>query len=135
MVRPPKKTARQKGRGSSKRMQRMMKNMEEVPATRVLMTLDDGSGILLEGPQVIKLTVQGQETWQIIGTAEDLSPDEMSELLQGEVGTEEAEVIEISEEDIMLVASQTGVSPEEARAALQQSGGEPARAIMLLKSS
>ncbi|MFX1512297.1 MAG: nascent polypeptide-associated complex protein [Promethearchaeota archaeon] len=132
MVRPPKKPSRQKGKGASKRMQRMMKNMEEISATKVIMTLDDGGGILLESPQVIKLTVQGQETWQIIGESESLSPDEMKELLQEEKEAEE-EFLEISEEDIILVASQTGVNPEEARAALQQAGGEPARAILLLK--
>jgi nascent polypeptide-associated complex subunit alpha len=99
------------------------------------MTLDDGGGILLESPQVIKLLVQGQETWQIIGTSENLSPDEMSELMQGEKEVVEDELLEIPEEDVMLVTSQAGVSPEEARAALQQVGGEPARAIMLLKSS
>ena len=91
-----------------------------------------GRKVLLEGCDVGKLTVQGQETWQIIGASESLSPDEMKELLQEEKEAEE-EVLEISEEDIILVASQAGVNPEEARAALQQAGGEPARAILLLK--
>lgn len=42
--------------------------------------------------------------------------------------------VEISDDDIALVASQTGKSPKEARAALEQSKGDLAEAIMQLSA-
>ncbi len=64
----------------------------------------------------------GGKIYQIIGTEE-----------RRELG-EEMGVVEIPEEDIQLVALQTGVSLEEARAALKEVGGDLAKAIMLIKS-
>ena len=40
--------------------------------------------------------------------------------------------VQIPEEDVILVAQQANVSLEEARAALEQTGGDLAQAILLL---
>lgn len=42
--------------------------------------------------------------------------------------------LEISEEDVQLVAAQVGCTAEEARAALKEAGGDIAKAIILLTS-
>jgi nascent polypeptide-associated complex subunit alpha len=43
--------------------------------------------------------------------------------------------VEVSEEDVALVAAQAGVSEEEARRALIEAGGDLAKAILSLRSS
>jgi nascent polypeptide-associated complex subunit alpha len=62
--------------------------------------------------------MQGQRMYQVVG---------------GEVREEALEAqLEIPEEDILLVAQQTGVSVERARAALEDTEGDLARAILML---
>jgi len=51
------------------------------------------------------------------------------------VEAERPEEIEISDEDVQLVVEQTGASPEEARKALEETGGDIAAAILKLKES
>ena len=54
--------------------------------------------------------------------------------IKEETSAEEPEpATEISEEDVRIVADQTGVSDDEARAALVESNGDLAEAIMKLK--
>jgi NACalpha-BTF3-like transcription factor len=81
----------------------------------------------------------GQEIYQVIGEAEEYSVGEVTigEKEEGEV----AEVIEeseakpvITENDIMLVAAQANVDKEEANAALIDTEGDIAKAILFLKN-
>jgi len=77
--------------------------------------------IVIEGPEVAILEVQGQKIFQVTG---------------GKI-TEKAlerKAAAISEEDARLVADQTGKSLEEAKKALEESGGDLAKAILLLQS-
>lgn len=67
---------------------------------------------------VAEMTVQGQKIYQVVGKPEVLE----------RAGAGPA----IPEEDIRLVAERAGVSPEEARKALEECGGEPAEAIIRL---
>jgi len=89
-----------------KKMQAMMKqlgiNQEEIPATKVIIENDDGN-IVIENPSVQKVTMQGQESFQITG---DIN--------------ESTEEVSFSEEDIKLVAEKTGKSEEEAKKALEE---------------
>ncbi len=99
-----------------KKMQRMMKQMglqmEDIDASKV--TIETGEGnIIISNPQVAKMKMQGQETWQITGDA-----------IQ-----EEKE--KFSEEDIEMITSQTGASEEEAKAKLEETG-DIAEAILQL---
>jgi len=74
--------------------------------------------ITIQDPEVAVLEVQGQKIFQITG---------------GEISERERErKISIPEEDVQLVAQQTGVSLERARAALEQTDGNLAQAILLL---
>jgi len=73
--------------------------------------------IIIDNPEVATVSVQGQTIYQVGG------------------GTvrEEGLTTQPSADDAKLVASQAGVSLEEASAALHESGGDLAQAIILLK--
>ncbi len=100
---------------SPKKMEAMMKQLgikqEEIDAKRVIIERDEGN-IVIENPGVVKIGMQGQESWQITGDARE----------------EEAG---ISEDDVKLVAEKTGKSEEEARKALEETN-DIAEAIVKL---
>ena len=99
-----------------KKMQGMMKQLgikqEEVAAKRVVIEKEDGGKIIIDEPSVSKITMQGQDSWQVTGEARE----------------EEEEGLR--EEDIKLVMEKTGKSEEESRKALEEAGGEVAQAII-----
>jgi nascent polypeptide-associated complex subunit alpha len=101
-----------------KQMQAMMKQMgikqEEIEVERVILEGSDKK-IIIEPAAVQKITMQGQESWQVTGEAR-----------------EEAKEEGISEADIALVSEKAGVEPNEARAALEKSNGDIAAAIVAL---
>ncbi len=100
-----------------KKMQAMMKQMgikqESIVASRVVIEKEDGN-IVIEQPDVQKIVMQGQESWQITGQAR-----------------EESVASEISEDDVALVVEKTGKSKDEARKALEATG-DIAEAIVQL---
>ena len=73
--------------------------------------------IIIDEPEVAIVTVQGQKVYQVGG---------------GREREEEASSSTV-QDDAKLVATQAGVSVEEAANALKQSGGDLAQAIILLK--
>lgn len=89
-----------------------LKDVEEV----VIKTAD--SNIVIENANVTIMTVQGSETYQIVGDVKEVPKS-----------------LEIPAEDIKLVMEQTGVSEEEARNALKNSNGDLAEAIVALSSA
>ncbi|MEM4271765.1 MAG: nascent polypeptide-associated complex protein [Candidatus Pacearchaeota archaeon] len=93
-------------------MQKLGINQEEVSAKRVVIERDEGN-IVIENPNIQKIKMQGQESWQITGEARE----------------EEAG---IKEEDVALVAEKTGKSKKEAKEALEKTGGDIAEAIVEL---
>ena len=99
-----------------KKMKAMMKqmgiNQEEVAAKRVVIEKED-SKIVIDNPSVQKITMQGQESWQIAGEARE-------------------EALGVSEDDILMVAEKTGKSKAEAKKALESVNGEIAEAIVKL---
>ena len=99
-------------------MKGMMKKMgisqEELPVTRVVFEMD-GSNLVIEDPSVVRIKMQGQESFQVTGEA----VEESASLF--------------SEEDLKMVIEQSGKSEEEVREALEKSGGDIAEAIMSLK--
>jgi len=98
-----------------KKMQAMMKQMgmsqDEIDASKVTIEKTDGSNIIINNPSVMKINVQGQESFQVSG--------------------EVSEATGISEEDIKTVAEKTGKSEEEAKTALEKTG-DLAEAILEL---
>ncbi len=99
-----------------KKMQAMMKQMgmsqEEIDASRVVIEKTDGSKLIIENPSVSKIKIQGQETFQILGSV-----------------SEEAE--SFSEEDVRTIVEKTGASKEIAAETLERTG-DLAEAILEL---
>jgi len=146
------------GKGMNRQMRRKMKSqgiegMEPIEAKRVIIETADGN-LVINGPQVIKLNQQGMEIYQVIGKAEESEGSEESDTIEGEEVSENEPMIEkgvppigketvvapvslnaeITDQDIELVAMQTGVSKAQAEKALKESNGDLARAILSLKS-
>ncbi|RLE74395.1 MAG: NagC family transcriptional regulator [Thermoprotei archaeon] len=106
----------------SKRLGLSMEELSGVREVRIL--LEDGRCIVFDLPKVVKLRAQGVEIYQVMGESRVVEAP----------APEAAEELEIPEEDVQLVAEQAGVSLEEARRALIETGGDLAQAIMLLTS-
>ena len=99
-----------------KKMQAVMKQMGinqiEIPTSRVVIEKDDGKNIVIKNPSVVKIKMQGQESFQITGEV-----------------SEEAE--KFSEEDVKVVIKKTNCSKEDAINALEETG-DLAEAILRL---
>ncbi|MDD3178333.1 MAG: nascent polypeptide-associated complex protein [Candidatus ainarchaeum sp.] len=100
-----------------RRMQSMMKQMgienKEISAKRVIIETNDSKIIILE-PQVTKITMQGQSSFQISGDIQ-----ESKELI-------------IPQEDIDMVSTQANISKEKAKKLLEETKGDIAKAISLI---
>lgn len=98
-----------------KKMQAMMRQMgirqEEIAASKVTIECSD-KVIVIGEPSVVKITMQGQESWQITGQVRE------------EQG--------ISEDDVKIISEKAGVSLENARRALEKHGGDLAQALASL---
>ena len=119
-------------RMDSRRARRMMKQMgmkmDELGDVHTVILQGKNREIVIEGPAVTSINVQGQKMYQIAGGKEtERKP-------QTEAAPAEEELLEIPEEDILLVAQQANVGMEKARAALEQSGGDLAQAILMLQT-
>lgn len=99
-----------------KKMQAMMRQMgikqEDIEASRVIIESTDRK-IVIDNPSVQKITMQGQDSWQIAGEAREESAG-------------------VSGEDVKMVMEKTGASEEKARRALEASNGDMAEAILAL---
>lgn len=95
-------------------MRQMGIKQEEIEAERVIIESSDKS-IIIEKPSVQKITMQGQDSWQIAGKAREESKK------QG-----------INEEDVQIVVDKTGKGEKEAREALENAQGDIAEAIVRL---
>jgi nascent polypeptide-associated complex subunit alpha len=108
------------GRGMNpKHMKAMMKkhgiNIEDFDDVQEVIIKTSSKTLVFKDAQVTCMEVQGQKTYQVVGTPEEVTSDSG-----------------IPKEDIELVAAQAGVSEEEAKKALEECGGEPAEAIIKL---
>ena len=97
-----------------KMAKRMGINAVPVEASEVIIKSGERE-IVISNPQVSRVNMMGQDTWQITGEAS------------------EREAANYSEEDIKTVANQTGTGLDAAENALKETGGDLAEAIMKLK--
>ena len=93
-------------------MKKMGIKQVDVPSSEVIIK-SEGRDIIITSPKVVRVNMMGQDSFQITGIVE-----------------ERAASVEISEEDVKTVSSQAGVSEDDARKALEASGGDLAAAIM-----
>ena len=104
-------------REANRMMQRMGMQVEQIDnVTRVIIE-SASKRIVINDPEVAIVKVQGQTVYQVGG---------------GTAREEDLAGVS-SQEDAKLVASQAEVPVEEAAKALQQSGGDLAQAIIILK--
>lgn len=100
------------------KMQGMMKKMgiaqSNLPVRRVVFEMADGN-LVIDNPSVVKISMQGQISYQVTGEAVEESAESFSD------------------EDVEMVVGQTGKSEDEVKAALETSDGDIAEAIMALK--
>jgi nascent polypeptide-associated complex subunit alpha len=121
-----------------RRMQQQGIDMEPIDATRVIIEGPENT-LVIDEPEVVLMKQMGQEIYQIIGDAEEYSVGEV-QIGDREEGEQEDAIAEseaktvITENDIMLVAAQANVDKEEANAALIDSEGDIAKAILFLKN-
>ncbi len=103
-------------------MQRMGLNMAPMPEVQQVIFKTSTKEIIVEDPEVAVISIKGQKIFQVTG--EKIT----------EKALEAKPKLVIPEEDVQLVADQTGKSLEEARRALEETEGDLAKAILLLQS-
>ncbi len=110
-----------------KKMQKMMKDFgmetEDLDVKKVIFVFDEEEWIF-EEPKVQVMDILGVKTYSITGKPKKIKKEKVEE--------EEVKV-EITEEDVELVANQCNVSKEEARKALEECNGDIAEAILKLE--
>lgn len=93
-----------------RQMQGMMRKMGikqvDIPATEVIIKTEDKE-IVITNPQVSKVNMMGNDTFQITGTVNE---------------REKTQEIEFSKEDIQTIIDQAGCSEEDAKFALEKTG-------------
>lgn len=96
-----------------KKMEAAMRQLgiksEPIEAKSVIIETASGR-LVIDNPQVVQITMQGQKSFQISGDVRS----------------------ESSGDDLRMVMEQAGCSEEDARAALEKSGGDIAEAILSL---
>jgi nascent polypeptide-associated complex subunit alpha len=95
-------------------MKKMGMKQEDIPATEVIIKTQAGD-LLIRNPQVAKITMAGEESFQITGQVERTQV--------------------VNEGDIETVMTQAQCSREQAHAALEKSDGDLAEAILNLQES
>ena len=104
-------------REARRMMRRMGLNMSPLEVEEVILRTKDRE-IIIQDPEVAVLEIQGQRIFQVTG---------------GKISEKERKKrVVIPEEDVQLVAQQAGVSLDRAKAALEQTNGDLAQAILLL---
>ncbi len=100
-------------------MKKMGMQQEDIPATEVIIRLEDKE-LVISDPQVAKVRMMGQETYQITGEATERALDTAPS---------------IGEEDIETVMAQADVDKAAAEQAIRDADGDLAAAIMALSGN
>jgi nascent polypeptide-associated complex subunit alpha len=99
-----------------KKMNSLMKqmgiNQTEINAEKVIINKKNGGRLIIENPEVLKIKIQGVESFQITGNIKEE---------------------EFSEQDIQMIMEKTNCSRKEAESILQETG-DLAEAILKLSN-
>lgn len=111
------------GRDAKRMMQKMGMKVDEIEGVTEVLIRTATREIVIDAPVVSSIVLQGQRMYQITGgSSRERTPS-----------TEAAPMAEVPDQDVKLVANQTGRTMDEARAALKESGGDLAEAILRLQ--
>ena len=105
-------------RNARRMMERMGMSQKEVPDVEEVIIRTHTKDLVISGASVSEVNFQGQRIFQVAGEVEEVAK----------------ETKKFSDEDIILVQQQANTTREKAVAALEQSDGEVAKAILLLTS-
>ncbi len=104
-------------------MRKLGVQQRQVEAEEVIIRLKDGSEIVISNPSVTKVTMMGQENFQVSG--------EYSERAQ----QSKSQPMLFNDEDVRTVVGQSGCSEAGAKAALARVNGDLAAAILFINES
>lgn len=99
-------------------------NVEELSDVSTVILETKDSEIIIDEPQVVIFTSQGQKVYQIIGKSERVI-DKKEFTTISQVG--------FSEDDVNFVVSQGNVDREVAIQVLKEAGGDIAKALMIIE--
>ncbi len=105
-------------RNTRRMMERMGIDMKEIPDVQEVVIKTADKEMHITNASVSEVNAQGNRIFQVAGEVEEV----------------QVEKKKFKDEDVLLVQQQTGASKERALAALEQSDGEVARAILKLTS-
>ena len=91
---------------------------ENIEAQQIIFKTKENN-LIINNPQITKMTVQGQDMFQIVGKLEEIETEDKFE--------------KTDDESIKLVMQQTNCTKEEATEMLNKTNGDIADAIMRLK--
>lgn len=97
-----------------KLMKQMGMSQEEIDASKVTIEQSNGTSIVINNPQVIRLNIQGKDSFQI----------------SGDISEEAGE--KFSEDDVKQVMEKTECTEAQAREVLESTNGDIAEAILEL---
>lgn len=100
-------------------LDRMGLDMKEVANVQEVIIKTDKKEIIITKPAVTEMKSKDSSIFQVVANSYE---------------EKELETPVFSEQDIMLVCQQANVTPEVAQAALKETGGDLARAILLLST-
>ncbi|MGP8124595.1 MAG: nascent polypeptide-associated complex protein [Nitrososphaerales archaeon] len=103
-------------RNARRMMEKMGIDMKEIPNVQEVVIRTADREMHIKNASVSEVNAQGNRVFQVAGDVEEV----------------EVERETFNEEDVLLVQQQTGASREKAVAALEESDGEVARAILKL---
>ena len=109
------------GRDALRMMQKMGMDTKSLDDVRDVTIRTSDRKIIIEEPSVMSIAMQGQNMFQVTGGT-----------IREETITSETKVT-IPEDDVKMVAEQANVSMDDAKKALEGSGGDLAEAIVSLK--
>ena len=113
-------------RDATRMMRQMGMKLDELgDVTEVILKLPDKE-LVIENPSVSVIDMQGQRIYQVIGGKPIERPLKSVE--------KAAAMLKIREEDVLLVAQQSNTTAEQAKKALEETGGDLAQAVLLLKT-
>jgi nascent polypeptide-associated complex subunit alpha len=105
-------------RNARRMMDRMGINLKEIPDVQEVIIKTPSKELHITNASVSEVNAQGNRVFQVVGEVEEVEVQRKT----------------FSDEDILLVQQQAGVTRERAATALEESDGEVARAILKLTS-
>ncbi len=119
-----------------RKMQQMMKQMgidvTDVEAEEVVIRTADEEYVF-DAPTVQRMDAQGQETFQVVGDYDLRERGVGDEPAEGDADADATGADAIPAADVEIVATRTGASEADARAALEATDGDLAAAVSRLE--